>query len=71
MAKVLITGASGFIAGHCIIEMLNHGYDVRGTLRDAARGQALKANLAKHTDRTDALEFVSADLMKEALWQNC
>ena len=24
MAKVLITGASGFIAGHCIIEMLSH-----------------------------------------------
>ena len=42
MAKVLITGASGFIAGHCIIEMLNHGYDVRGTLRDAARGEALQ-----------------------------
>ena len=68
MARVLISGASGFIAGHCIIEMLNHGYDVRGTLRDAARGGALKANLAKHTDRIDALEFVSADLMNEASW---
>jgi len=68
MAKVLITGASGFIAGHCIIEMLNHGYDVRGTLRDAARGEALKTNLAKHTDRIAALEFVSADLMNEASW---
>ena len=68
MAKVLITGASGFIAGHCIIEMLNHGYDVRGTLRDAARSEALKLNLAKHTDRIDALEFVSADLMNEDSW---
>jgi nucleoside-diphosphate-sugar epimerase len=68
MTKVLITGASGFIAGHCIIEMLNHGYEVRGTLRDTGRGEALKANLAKHSDRIDALEFVAADLMDEASW---
>ena len=68
MAKVLITGASGFIAGHCIIEMLNSGYDVRGTLRDAARGELLKVNLAKHSDYIDALELVSADLMDETSW---
>ena len=68
MPKVLISGVSGFIASHCIIEMLNHGYDVRGTLRDAARGDAIKATLASHTDRIDALEFASADLMDEASW---
>ena len=68
MPKVLISGASGFIASHCIIEMLNNGYDVRGTLRDAARGEAIKATLAGHTDRIDALEFASADLMDEASW---
>lgn len=68
MSKILITGASGFIASHCIIEMLNHGYDVRGTLRNAARGDDIKSILASHTDRTDALEFVSADLMDEASW---
>ena len=49
MTKVLITEASGFIAGHCIIEMLNRGYEVRGTLRETGRGEALKANLAKHS----------------------
>ena len=68
MPKVLISGASGFIAGHCILEMLSHGYEVRGTLRDATRGEAIKAILANHTDRIDALEFVSADLMDEASW---
>jgi dihydroflavonol-4-reductase len=30
---LLVTGASGFIATHTIIEMLNHGYKVRGTVR--------------------------------------
>ena len=68
MPKVLISGASGFIAGHCILEMLSHGYEVRGTLRDAARGETIKAILANHTDRIDALEFVSADLMDEPSW---
>ena len=68
MPKILISGASGFIAGHCILEMLSHGYDVRGTLRDASRGDSLKEILGKHTDRIDALEFVSADLMDEASW---
>lgn len=68
MSKVLITGASGFIAGHCVLEMLNHGYDVRGTLRDAARGESIKAMLGKHTNRIDALEFVSADLNDAQSW---
>ena len=70
MVKVLISGASGFIAGHCIIEMLNHGYDVRGTLRDAARGEALKVWGEKaYTDIVSTpYEFVSADLMNEASW---
>lgn len=27
--KILVTGASGFIAAHTILELLNHGYDVR------------------------------------------
>lgn len=68
MAKLLITGASGFIAGHCILEMLNHGYEVRGTLRDPARGDSIKTILDKHTEHIDALEFTAADLMDEQSW---
>ena len=30
---VLVTGASGYIAGHCVKELLKHGYPVRGTVR--------------------------------------
>jgi nucleoside-diphosphate-sugar epimerase len=32
--RVLVTGATGFVAGHCIGDLLAHGYDVRGTVRD-------------------------------------
>jgi dihydroflavonol-4-reductase len=31
--KALVTGVSGFVAGHCVVDLLAHGYDVRGTVR--------------------------------------
>jgi len=34
---VLVTGASGYIAGHCILRLLDGGYRVRGTLRSLKR----------------------------------
>ena len=33
MPDFLVTGASGFIAGHCIAELASHGYEVRGTVQ--------------------------------------
>jgi dihydroflavonol-4-reductase len=32
--RVLVTGVTGYIAGHCVRELLSHGYHVRGTVRD-------------------------------------
>ncbi|MDZ7685481.1 MAG: NAD-dependent epimerase/dehydratase family protein [Gammaproteobacteria bacterium] len=66
--KILISGASGFIAGHCIVEMLNHGYAVRGTVRDEARADKLKSILAPHTEHIDRLEFASANLLDADSW---
>ena len=37
MDKVLVTGASGYIALHCISELLKNGYSVRGSLRSPNR----------------------------------
>lgn len=65
---VLISGASGFIGGHCVIEMLNHGYAVRGAIRDLNRGDKLRAAFSKHTSNTAALEFVQADLLDADSW---
>ncbi|MFD6272478.1 NAD-dependent epimerase/dehydratase family protein [Nocardia asteroides] len=66
--RVLVTGATGFVAGHCIAELLEHGYAVRGTVRDlAAHGK--RAHLTELARRTGGeLEFVAASLDDDAGW---
>ncbi|WP_156504143.1 NAD-dependent epimerase/dehydratase family protein, partial [Oleiphilus sp. HI0066] len=66
--KILVTGASGFIAGHCILDLLEHGYQVRGTVRNPDKVPALRAMFAKYTDKADSIEFAQADLLSEDGW---
>jgi len=65
---VLLTGASGFIAKPTILALLDRGYAVRGTVRSAAKGDALKQHLAPHTDALDRLTLVQAELTADAGW---
>ena len=64
---VLITGVSGFIARHCVVEMLNAGYRVRGTLRSLERSGQVRDSLARHVD-VARLEFAEADLVADRGW---
>lgn len=66
-AQVAVTGASGYIALHVIQALLDQGYGVRGTLRDMARSEKIRAALAKHAD-ISALSFATADLLADAGW---
>lgn len=66
--KILVTGASGFIATHTILELLNHGYTVRGTVRSLARADAIRALLSRLSDRANEVEFVQAELTETAGW---
>jgi len=65
---VLVTGASGYIALHCILQLLQQGYGVRGTLRSPGREESLRATFARHIDDDDRLEFVTADLLSDDGW---
>lgn len=70
MTKVLVTGGSGFIAQHCIIALLNAGYDVRTTLRSPARAGEVLSNLRTGgVEPGDRLTFVTADLTADGGWQ--
>jgi len=64
----LVTGASGYIASHTIIQLLNAGYSVRGTVRSAAKGEAVRAMIAPHAPAADTLTFAQVDLMSDEGW---
>ncbi|MFD3508818.1 SDR family oxidoreductase [Nocardia sp. NPDC058666] len=66
--RVLVTGATGFVAGHCIAELLDHGYAVRATVRDID-AHTKRAHLTELARRTGGdLEFVAATLDSDAGW---
>ena len=69
MTKVLVTGASGFIAKHCIAELLRRGFAVRGTLRNLARAEEVRASVGRAGADASAVEFVAADLLSDAGWE--
>jgi dihydroflavonol-4-reductase len=46
--RVLVTGATGFIAQHCMLQLLEAGYEVRGTARSANRAADVVAILSPH-----------------------
>jgi dihydroflavonol-4-reductase len=66
---ILVTGASGFLAIHTIIQLLQQGYKVRGTLRSLARESEVRETIAKHVQANDRLEFVTADLLNDSGWE--
>jgi len=68
-SHVLVTGGSGFIAGHCILELLGQGYSVRTTVRSLDKEAAVRSALEDagmaHSDR---LSFTAANLADDAGW---
>lgn len=69
MSTVLVTGGTGFIGAHCILQLLGAGYDVRTTVRDLRRETDVRAMLkVGGADAGSRLSFVAADLEKDAGW---
>lgn len=67
--RVLVTGGSGFIAGHCILQLLEQGYLVRATVRSLGREAVVRAVLTDAgMGHADALSFTAADLTDDAGW---
>lgn len=66
---VLVTGGTGFIAQHCILALLNQGYQVRTTVRSRVREAEVRENLRVGGEEpADRLEFVTADLSEDKGW---
>ena len=66
---VLVTGGSGFVGVHCILELLNAGYRVRTTVRSLKREADVRAMLkVGGVEAGDRLSFAAADLERDAGW---
>jgi nucleoside-diphosphate-sugar epimerase len=66
---ILVTGGSGFIAAHTILQLLNAGHRVRTTVRNLQREPQVRAMLKQGgAEPGERLTFVAADLESDAGW---
>lgn len=62
---ILVTGASSFVGIHTIIQLLEQGYTVRGTIRSLDKEAEVREAVGQEKDR---LEFKVADLEQDTGW---
>jgi nucleoside-diphosphate-sugar epimerase len=67
---VLVTGASGYVASHCIKILLEQGHKVRGSVRSLANKHKYKFLYELVPEKNENLTLVEADLQDENSWVN-
>ena len=70
MARVLVTGGTGFIGAHCLVQLLAAGHETRATVRDLARESDVRAMLRQGGAEEPGarLTVFRADLTTDAGW---
>jgi nucleoside-diphosphate-sugar epimerase len=67
-STVLVTGGSGFVGAHCILQLLAAGHSVRTTLRSLSKEAAVRSMLVSAGADDSGLTFFAADLGADAGW---
>ena len=67
---ILVTGATGFVGKWTVIQLLQAGYRVRGTIRSMSKADEVRAGVATQTapDALSRLEFAESDLLDDRGW---
>jgi nucleoside-diphosphate-sugar epimerase len=69
MSTILVTGGSGFIGSHCILQLLAAGHQVRTTVRSLKRESDVRAMLKEGgAEPGDRLSVIAADLENDPGW---
>jgi nucleoside-diphosphate-sugar epimerase len=70
MARVLVTGGTGFIGAHCLIQLLAAGHEARATVRNLEREADVRAMLRQGGagEAGERLTLFGADLNADAGW---
>jgi dihydroflavonol-4-reductase len=66
---VLVTGASGFLGGWCVVEALERGYEVRASVRNASRERELRTMIEAQRGSSAGMSIVEADLSSDDGWE--
>lgn len=67
--QVLVTGGTGFVGTHCILQLLQQGYQVKTTLRSLKRkGEVIAMLKQGGIQNFENLFFIEADLGRDDNW---
>ena len=67
LKKVLVTGASGYIASYCIKVLLEKGFKVKASVRDLKKVDIVKKSLVD-TSNNENIEFCELNLLNDYGW---
>src|SRR3974377_1542897 len=66
---VLVTGGSGFVGSHVVLQFLNAGCTVRTTVRSFDKERSVRAMIENAGTKTEGrLSFCVADLLRDDGW---
>ncbi|WP_343673638.1 aldehyde reductase [Chitinophaga sp.] len=69
MEQVLVTGGTGFVASHCILQLLQQGYQVKTTIRTPdKKDKVLEMLRTGGITNFQDIQFVVADLTADSNW---
>ena len=71
LKTVFVTGASGYIAKHIVLQLLESGYAVKGSVRSDAKADEVRAAVAAHISdpaEMERLDLVNLNLLADDGW---